>query len=244
MNSSYQWNAYVAEAVGTFLFFFMGIGAGFVLYGDSGAPVLLVIALAHGLALAVMVSAFGAVSGAHFNPAVTFGLWIAGQVEGGRAAGYVVAQLVGGVAAAALVGYLFPLDIPSVAGLPALNSELGIDMVKGTIIEAVLTMLLLAAVFGTAVDLRAARIGGLAIGLAVAAGILMGGTLTGAAINPARWFAPALVAGDFTNALVWIVGPLAGAAVIALIYRGLFLPEAEAAGAPEAMAPGGSEPIE
>ena len=149
-----------------------------------------------------------------------------------------VAQLIGAVVAAALVGMLFPSSVPSTAGLPALNADMGIDLVKGTIIEAVLTMLLLAAVFGTAVDLRAARIGGLAIGLAITAGIIMGGNLTGAAINPARWFGPALIAGDFTNALVWIVGPLAGAAIIALIYRGLFLPEAERLGAPEAIAPG------
>ena len=202
MENAYKWNGHIAEAVGTFLFFFMGIGAAYVLFGESGAAVLVAIALAHGVALAVMVSAFGAVSGGHFNPAVTFGLWIAGQVESARAVGYVIAQLIGAVAAAGLVGALFPSSIPSTAGVPALNESLGIDMVKGTIIEAVLTMLLLAAVFGTAVDRRAAKIGGLAIGIAIVAGIIMGGNLTGAAINPARWFGPALIAGDFTNGLV------------------------------------------
>ena len=242
MENAYKWNGYIAEAVGTFLFFFMGIGAAYVLFGELGAAVLVAIALAHGVALAVMVSAFGAVSGGHFNPAVTFGLWIAGQVESARAAGYVIAQLIGAVAAAGLVGALFPSSIPSTAGVPALNESLGIDMVKGTIIEAVLTMLLLAAVFGTAVDRRAAKIGGLAIGLAIVAGIIMGGNLTGAAINPARWFGPALIAGDFSNGLVWIIGPLAGAAIIGFIYRGMFLPEAEAQGKPESDAPGGDEP--
>jgi aquaporin TIP len=244
VTSAYRWNGHVAEAVGTFLFFFVGIGAGYVLFGESGAAVLVAIALAHGLALAVVVSAFGAVSGGHFNPAVTFGLWIAAKIDGTRAAGYVVAQLIGAIAAAALVGALFPSSIPSTAGVPALNESLGIDLVKGTIIEAVLTMLLLAAVFGTAVDLRSARIGGLAIGIAIAADIVMGGNLTGAAMNPARWFGPALIAGDFSNGLVWIVGPLAGAAIIGFIYRGLFLPEAEEAGARESMSPGGTEPIE
>jgi aquaporin Z len=175
---------------------------------------------------------------------VTFGLWIAGQIESVRAVGYVIAQLIGAVAAAALVGAIFPTSIPSSAGVPALNADLGIDMDKGIVIEAVLTMLLLAAVFGTAVDRRAARIGGLAIGLSIVAGIIMGGALTGAAINPARWFGPALIAGDFTDGLVWIIGPLAGAAIIGFLYRGLFMPEAEAQGAEEADAPGGSEPIE
>src|SRR6185503_9772807 len=104
----------------------MGIGACYVLFGESGAAVLVAIALAHGVALAVMVSAFGAVSGGHFNTAVTFGLWIAGQIEGARAVGYVVAQLIGAIAAAALVGSLFPPSIPLTAGVPALNADLGI----------------------------------------------------------------------------------------------------------------------
>ena len=244
MSQTYRWNAYLAEGLGTFLFFFIGIGAGFALFGEAGAAVLAVIALAHGLALLVVVSAFGAVSGGHFNPAVTFALWLASKIDGPRAAGYVAAQLVGAVLAALAIRSVFPAEVPTAAGLPALNAGLGIDVVKGIIVEAGLTMLLLTAVFGTAVDLRAARIGGIAIGLAVAAGVLMGGGLTGGALNPARWFGPALVGGDFTDAPVWIVGPLLGAAIIAVIYRFLFLPEAEEMGAPESVAPGGSEPIE
>ena len=230
MENAFKWNGHIAEAVGTFLFFFMGIGAGYVLFGESGAAVLVAIALAHGLALAVMVSAFGAVSRRALQPGRDVRPLDRRPGRGARAAGYVIAQLIGAVAAAALVGDLFPSSIPSTAGLPALNESLGIDIVKGTIIEAVLTMLLLAAVFGTAVDLRAARIGGLAIGLAIVAGIIMGGNLTGAAINPARWFGPALIAGDFSNALVWIVGPLAGAAIIAFIYRGAVPARGRAAG--------------
>ena len=97
----------------------------------------------------------------------------------------------------------------------------------GIIIEAVLTVILLIAVFGTAVDPRAPKVGGLVIGLAVAADILMGGALTGAAMNPARWFGPAAVTGNFENSYVWIVGPLVGAGIAALMYRYLFLPEAD-----------------
>lgn len=244
MSQTYRWNAYVAEAVGTFLFFFIGIGAGFALFGESGAAVGVAIALAHGLALMVAVSAFGAVSGGHFNPAVTFALWLASKVDGARAAGYVVAQLVGAILAALVIRYIFPPEVPAAAGLPMLNADQGIDVIKGIVVEAGITMLLVTAVFGTAVDLRSARIGGIAIGLALAAGILMGGGLTGGAVNPARWFGPAVAAGDFTDAPVWIIGPLLGAAIIAIIYRFLFLPEAEELGAPEAYAPGGAEPIE
>jgi glycerol uptake facilitator-like aquaporin len=136
-----------------------------------------------------------------------------------------LAQLIGAVLAAALIRYVYPPDVPSTAGLPALSDN--IDLLKGIVVEAGATMVLLVAVFGTAVDNRAAKIGGLAIGLALAAGILMAGPLTGGALNPARWFGPAVVAGDFSNALVWIIGPLLGASIIAVIYRFLILPEAE-----------------
>jgi aquaporin Z len=91
----------------------------------------------------------------------------------------------------------------------------------------VLTLVLLTAVFGTAIDPRGPKVGGLAIGFAVAADILMGGPLTGAAMNPARWFGPAAVTGVWDNSFVWIIGPLVGAAVAALVYRYFFLPEAD-----------------
>ena len=232
MKQAFRWNAYLAEALGTFLFFFIGIGAGYAVAGIAGPAAGMLVALAHGLALAVMVSAFGAVSGGHFNPAVTFGLWIAGKIGGAKGAGYVVSQLLAAVVAAALAFYIFSERtlpeggaIEPIMAVPALGD--GIDILRGIVVEAVITMVLLVAVFGTAVDNRSAKIGGLAIGLAVVVGIMMAGTLTGAAINPARWFGPALYAGDFSNAIVWIVGPLLGAGIVAAVYRLLFLPEAE-----------------
>jgi aquaporin Z len=212
----------IAEALGTFLFFF--VGAGSVVLGDyqvagggAGAG-LLGVALAHGLVLAVLVSALGAVSGGHFNPAVTFGVWIMGKVTPMRAGMYLVAQLLGGLGAGLALKLVFP-DAwqASNIGTPALGP--GISPVMGIGIEAVLTMVLILAVIGTAVDPRAPRIGGLAIGLAVAADILVGGPLTGAAMNPARWFGPAVAAGAYADWYVWWIGPAIGAAVAALIYR-------------------------
>lgn len=210
----------VAEAVGTFLFFFVGIGA--VILGSHTGDTsggLVGIAFAHGLALAVVVSALGAVSGGHFNPAVTFGVWITGRIDAMRGALYVIAQLVGSVAAALVLRWVFPQTSwePVALGTPALGSE--ITVASGIVIEAVLTMLLLVAVFGTAIDARAPKIGGLAIGLAVAADILMGGPLTGAAMNPARWFGPAVASGTYADWYVWWIGPLVGAGIIALVYR-------------------------
>ena len=210
-----------AEVLGTFLFFFVGMGAvvlGSHLEGaDTGG--LLGVALAHGLALAVLVSALGAVSGAHFNPAVTFAVWIAGRIEPMRAVLYVAVQLVAAVAAGLALRLIFneaswgPVNL----GTPAVDPAIG--TVAAIAVEAVLTVLLLVAVFGTAIDRRAPKLGGLAIGLAVAADILMGGPLTGAAMNPARWFGPAVASGTFADWYVWWIGPLLGAAVAAGIYR-------------------------
>jgi len=214
--------ALVAEALGTFLFFF--VGAGSVVLGDYLAinggtgPGLLGVALAHGLALAVLVSALGPVSGGHFNPAVTLAVWIMGRITPTRVALYLVAQLIGGLAAGLALKAVFA-DVwqASNIGTPSLGAE--ITPILGIGIEAILTTLLVLVVIGTAVDPRAPKIGGLAIGLAVAADILVGGPLTGAAMNPARWFGPAVAAGAYADWYVWWIGPAIGAAVAALIYR-------------------------
>jgi MIP family channel proteins len=214
--------ALIAEAIGTFLFFF--VGAGSVVLGDYLAahggtgPGLVGVALAHGLALAVVVSALGAVSGGHFNPAVTLAVWIMGRITAMRSALYVLAQLIGALAAGLALKAVFADSWQaSNIGTPALGA--GITPLMGIGIEAILTALLVLAVIGTAVDSRAPKIGGLAIGLAVAADILVGGPLTGAAMNPARWFGPAVAAGAYADWYVWWIGPAIGAAVAALIYR-------------------------
>ncbi|HEX3219113.1 MAG TPA: aquaporin [Candidatus Limnocylindria bacterium] len=220
--------ALIAEAVGTFLFFFVGAGS-VILAAHAGAngPGLIGIALAHGLALAVMVSAFGAISGGHFNPAVTVAVRLAGRIEWTHAAAYVVAQLIGAAAAGYLLAAVMPeaAAMASFLGTPTLDPAISIG--AGIAIEAVLTLVLVFAVFGTAVDRRAPRLGGMAIGLAVAADVLMGGPLTGAAMNPARWFGPALASGHWDNWYVWWVGPLIGAIVAAVIYRYVLEGEAE-----------------
>lgn len=220
--------ALVAEAVGTFLFFFVGAGAVVLAaYLGAGGPGLVGIALAHGLALAVLVSSLGAVSGGHFNPAVTVAVRLAGRIEWQTAAYYVIAQLIGAVAAGFALVAVMPQSAvnSSFAGTPTLDP--GISVAAGIAIEAVLTLVLVLTVFGTAIDARAPRLGGMAIGLAVAADILMGGPLTGAAMNPARWFGPAVASGHYDNWIVWWVGPLIGAIVGAVIFRYALEGEAE-----------------
>lgn len=221
-----------AEAIGTFLFLFIGMGS-VVLgqhAGDNGG--LVGVALAHGLALGVLVSAIGAISGGHLNPAVTFGVWVAGKITPGLAAMYVAVQLAAGVLAALALRFVFPESSwePVAIGTPALGE--GIGPAAGIAIEAILTVLLLVAVFGTAIDRRAPKLGGLAIGLAVTADILMGGPLTGAAMNIARWFGPAVASGTFGDWYVWVIGPLLGAAIAALLYRYALEDRAEADVAP------------
>lgn len=226
--------ALTAEAIGTFLFIFVGAGSvvltGLLDVGDTGG--LIGVALAHGLAMAVLVSALGAISGGHFNPAVTFAVWIAGRIDPTRAAMYVVTQLVAAVAAAfALRGVFTAAAWKAVAlGTPAVSASTA--NWQAIAIEGVLTVVLVLAVLGTAVDPRGPKIGGLAIGLAIAADVLMGGPLTGAAMNVARWFGPAVASVTFADWYVWIVGPMLGAAVAALAYRYLLEDTEEAAPTP------------
>jgi len=212
-----------AEGLGTFLFFVVGAGSIVVgTFAPDAAPGLVGVALAHGLALAVLVSSLGAISGGHFNPAVTFAVWVGGRITATTAALYVGAQLIGSVLAGLVLRAVFPEPAwaPSHIGTPGLAS--GLSPATGIGVEAILTVLLILAVFGTAIDPRGPRIGGLAIGLAIAADILMGGPLTGAAMNPARWFGPAIASGFLDNWIVWVAGPLLGAGATAVVYRWLF----------------------
>jgi aquaporin Z len=213
--------ALLAEAAGTFMFIFIGAGA---IVATEGSD-LVAIALAHGLGLAVAVSSFGALSGAHFNPAVTFGLAIAGKHPWPRVPTYWIAQAVGGLVAGFALRYVFEfapsaLDRTHI-GTPALGG--GVTVAIAIVVEAILTVFLLWAVFGTAVSPLAPRIAGFGIGLVVAADILVGGPITGAAMNPARWLT-AVAAGFYDNWYVYFIGPVVGGALAGLSYRYVFAP--------------------
>jgi MIP family channel proteins len=166
-----------------------------------------------------MVSATAGISGGHLNPAVTFGLMLADKIDLKGAIAYWIAQLAGATAAGFLLIELLGRQAV-VDGTPTLGKE--VTLGHGILIEAVLTFFLVFVVFGSAVDSRAPKIGGLAIGLTVALDILFGGPLTGAAMNPARTFGPALAAGHWTCHAVYWAGPLLGGGLAGLIY-GRFL---------------------
>ena len=214
-----------AEFLGTFTLCFIGEGA--ICAQRLATPLdtsLVPIALAHGLALVVMISALGAVSGGHFNPAVTFGFVVTGRQSIASALAYWVSQLLGALAASALLVVLFPDQVLQVVriGTPTLNPAL--TPLGGVLLEFVMTFLLVTAVWGTAVDERHPPLGGLVIGLTVTMDILAGGPLTGAAMNPARAFGPAAISGTWESHWIYWVGPLLGGAAAALVYHLLVLP--------------------
>lgn len=216
--------ALMAEAAGTFMF--VSIGAGSVVANEmtGGLVGLVGIALAHGLALAVAMSAFGAISGGHFNPAVTLGLAIARKHPRERILTYWGAQLAGGLAAGVFLRIAFDhaQGVRAVALLGTPGLAPGLAPLTGIFIELVLTVFLLWAFFGTVVSPDAPRIAGFGVGLAVTADILMGGPLTGASMNPTRWFGPAVASGQLRDAAVHVIGPFVGAAIAGASYLYVF----------------------
>jgi aquaporin Z len=219
----------LAEAIGTFFLCFAGIAA-IVSTAEpiaSGAG-LLGIALAHGLALSIAVSIFAGVSGAHFNPAVTIGFLSTGRIAAPLAGMYIAAQLAGAVVAAAACKFIFPAGAvdASQLGIPLPGDWVTVPILFVT--EFILTFLLMTAIFGTAVDGRAVsmKLGGFGIGLTVAFDILAAGKVTGASMNPARSFGPALVHGHFEWHIWYWIAPIAGAVAAALVYQ-YFLLESE-----------------
>jgi MIP family channel proteins len=216
--------ALLAEACGTFWFFLIGAGAIVTNQVTNGLVGLVGVALAHGLALSVAISSFGAISGGHFNPAVTFGLAIAKKHPWPRVPTYWGAQLAGALLAGIMLRLIFDYAPAAMQetnlGTPGVAQ--GVSLLTAIIIEALLTLFLMWAVFGTAVSPNAPKIAGFGIGLAVTADILIGGPLTGASMNPARWFGPAVASGHLRDGAVHIIGPLLGAAIAGVSYLYIF----------------------
>jgi len=216
---------FLAELIGTFGLLFMGAGA--VLQQQATQTVGTTgIAVAHGLAILIGVYALGHISGAHFNPAVTFGMLVTKRIGFGGAIRYWIAQLVGASLAVWVLSFAYqggPVDVH--LGTPAIDPTIGAK--TGCLIEALMTFFLVTVVFGTAVDPRATKgFAGLAIGLTMTAGILVGGALTGGAMNPARAFGPALLSGYWQDQWVYWVGPMLGGGVAAILYDRFFLERA------------------
>lgn len=221
---------YIAEFIATFFLVFVGTAA---IVADQQQTVVnlqstigtIGVALAFGLALFVAVAAVGRISGGHANPAVSIAFYIAKRLSLKDLGAYVVAQLLGGLVAAVVVKQVFPSDIVSSvgAGAPALAD--GVSILQGGLIEVMLTFFLVFVIWGVAVDPKGPKIlAPLAIGLTFAFDVLVGASFTGGAVNPARWFGPALMGEQLNgNWPVWVLGPIVGALIASTAYELFFL---------------------
>jgi glycerol uptake facilitator protein len=216
--------AYIAELVGTFFLVFV-IGTVVTLFvattdqAQTGSD-FAVVGLTQGLVLFLLVLTFGAVSGGHFNPAVTVAAAALRRIDPIDAVVYILAQLSGGVLGALLVkGLLLDEGRAGNYGAATISPLLGGDL-QGAIVEGLGTFLLVLAVCAVALNPRARREWApLAIGFTLTFVVMIFGPLTGAAVNPARWFGPALIGDEFGGTWPYIVGPLVGALLAAAVYR-------------------------
>ncbi len=218
----------LAEFLGTFYLCFAGIAAILCTTPSIGSGAGIVgIALAHGLALAIAVNAFGGISGAHFNPAVSMGFFVTNRLPPLSLGLYIAAQLLGATTAAAICRMAFPSEAVAQAQLGIPLPAAWASPAVVVVLEFVMTYLLMTSIFGTAVDSRgqAVKIGGFGIGLTVAFDILAGGAVTGASMNPARSFGPALVMGNWHWHLLYWLAPAAGACTAAIVYDRILLKE-------------------
>jgi MIP family channel proteins len=211
---------FISEFVGTFALVF--IGSAVIMSTANNPHALLEVALATGLALCIFTSALMRISG-HFNPAVTIGFVAARRIDPMMAGIYIIAQLLGAVAAAYILKLTFPADVFVATRGGGQAIALSTTGTQAWILEAIATFFLVFVIFGTAVDPKATHVGGFAIGLTFTAGILAIGPITGASMNPARSFGPALATGIFEGQFIYWTAPIVGAIVAALLYDTLFI---------------------
>jgi MIP family channel proteins len=222
---------FAAEFIGTFAFVFLSAGSicadqYLISTGQSGLG-LLGIAVAAGLAFAIMVTALGHISGGHFNPAITIGLWVTRRLGTLHSVAYWIAQLLGAMAAAYVIKATVPDGTWTAKALGSITPDLGGDFTRahGIALEGTLTFFLVLVFFATVTDANGAfnKIAGFAAGLTITAATLVGGPFTGAAMNPARAFGPAITMPHWQNHGVYWAGPLLGGVIAGVLYDRFFL---------------------
>ena len=224
VDASHLVGAAIAELVGTFILVFGGtaVAVAAILARPTAGPAYdsLAVALAFGLALAAVVAAVGHVSGAHVNPAVTLGMAATGKFPWNYAPIYIAAQLVGAVLAALATWLTFGgAGARSEANLAGTYPAQGVGDLQAFVVEILITFILVFVVMAVATDERApAAIAPIAVGFALAVGVFIAGPVTGGSVNPARSLGPMLVAGDLTSVWLYILGPIIGGVLAALLY--------------------------
>jgi MIP family channel proteins len=224
IDDSHLVGAGIAELVGTFILVYGGtaVAVGAILSRPTAGAAYdsLAVALAFGLALAIVVAALGHVSGAHVNPAVTLGMAATGKFPWRYAPVYVGAQLVGAVLAALATWLTFGGEgARGEAKLAATYPAQGVGDLQAFLVEILITFILVFVVMAVATDDRApAAIAPIAVGFALAVGVFIAGPVTGGAVNPVRALGPMIVAGDLTSFWLYILGPIIGGVLGALLY--------------------------
>lgn len=211
------------EVFGTFALVFFGCGVIAMDAFPGARSGVMGVALVHALVLSVAVSAGMMISGAQFNPAVTLGLLAVRRIGIVDAGVYIASQLAGALLAVVTLKSLVPATAGRLVawGTPLLNSQ--VTLGQGIMLEALLTFFLMSAVMGTVVATNAPRIGGFGVGLTLFFAIMVGGPLTGAAMNPARAFGPAVITGTYSGHAVYWIGPIVGAVLAAMLWHHFLL---------------------
>lgn len=203
-----------AEFIGTYCLLFAGTGAIIINDISGGSVTHIGIALTFGLIVFAMITAFGEVSGAHLNPAVTLGLFLAGRFPKPAVFPYVASQLIGAVSASTTLLTLFPQH-PTLGGTVPAGSAL-----QSLLAEILLTTILVFVVLSVTAGDKAKKItAGLSIGFTIALAALFAGPVSGASMNPARSLAPALITGQVNELWIYLAGPALGALLGVLLCR-------------------------
>ena len=203
-----------AEVIGTFALVFAGTGAIVVNDITQGVISQVGIALTFGLVVMAMIYSFGDISGAHLNPAVTLGFWLAGRLPAADVAPYVASQIFGALAGSVLVRVLFGPHPTLGATLP--TGSVG----QSFLLEIVITFLLMVTILNVATGAKEkGATAGLAVGAVVAIAALFAGPVSGASMNPGRSLAPALVSGQLQSVWIYLLAPALGSGLAVIVWR-------------------------
>ncbi|MGR3177727.1 MAG: MIP family channel protein [Candidatus Anammoxibacter sp.] len=220
-----DYKKFVSEFLGTFVLIFIGAGsvcADFYLTKSGGQGIgLLGISMAFGFVVVAVIYSLGYISGAHINPAVTISMILSNKMDARLGFSYIVSQLAGAAFGGCMLRILFPDALAINLGTCAFGS--GVTAIQAIIMEVVITFILVFVVHATVIDKRATpSLAGLAIGFVVLFGVMVGGPISGGAMNPARVFGPAIASGGFENHMVWWIGPIVGGILAGLVYEKVF----------------------